>query len=252
MTDVQQSVGRVGDKLAGRVALVTGGIRGIGEAICVSLASQGASVAAGFSGNTERAQAFLAEFRERFPGQAVSVHQGNVGVGDDARRIVAEVIQEHGRLDILVNNAGITSDATVLKMTDDAWDKVISVNLSGAFYTSQAALKHMIERGSGRVINVSSIIGDTGNIGQTAFLLRRAGKLDVHPGLTVNVVSPGVIATEMVNAIPDKIRDALYEDIPMHRFGDPAEVARVVHFLAADASAFITGQCWSVNGGMDM
>ena len=136
----------------------------------------------------------------------------------------------------------------------------------------QAALKHMLERGSGRVINVSSIIGDTGNIGQTnyaasksgllgmtkslaletSFLLRRSGKLDVHPGLTVNAVSPGVIATEMVQAIPDKIRDALYEDIPLHRFGDPAEVARVVHFLAADASAFITGQCWSVNGGMDM
>jgi len=272
MSDLQQTVGPVGDKLAGRVALVTGGIRGIGHAICMSLASQGATVAAGFSGNTERAHAFLAEFQERFPGQAASVHQGDVGVGDDARRIVAEVIEQHGRLDILVNNAGITSDATVLKMTDEAWDKVISVNLSGAFYTSQAALKHMIERGSGRVINVSSIIGDTGNIGQTnyaasksgllgmtkslaletAFLLRRAGKLDVHPGLTINVVSPGVIATEMVNALPDKIRDALYEDIPMHRFGDPAEVARVVHFLAADASAFITGQCWSVNGGMDM
>ena len=171
MSDLQQTVGPVGDKLAGRVALVTGGIRGIGHAICMSLASQGATVAAGFSGNTERAHAFLAEFQERFPGQAASVHQGDVGVGDDARRIVAEVIEQHGRLDILVNNAGITSDATVLKMTDEAWDKVISVNLSGAFYTSQAALKHMIERGSGRVINVSSIIGDTGNIGQTNYCL---------------------------------------------------------------------------------
>ena len=274
MNDDDSAIGRgqVGTKLTGRVALVTGGIRGIGEAICLSLASQGATIAAGYSGNAERAATFLEEFATAYPEGKATVHQANVGVGDQARRLVAEVIEAHGRLDILVNNAGITNDATVLRMTDEAWDQVISVNLSGAFYTSQAALKHMLERGSGRIINVSSIIGDTGNIGQTnyaasksgllgmtkslaletAFLLRRKDKLNVPPGLTINAVSPGVIATEMVNAIPDKIRDALYEDIPLHRFGDPAEVARVVHFLAADASAFITGQCWSVNGGMDM
>ena len=274
LSEDDSSIGRgqVGTKLAGRVALVTGGIRGIGAAICHSLASQGATIAAGYSGNAERAASFLEEFAAAYPEGTASVHQGNIGIPGDCRRVVQEVLDAHGRLDILVNNAGVTVDKTVLKMTDDDWQKVIAVNLSGAFFMSQAALKHMLERGSGRVINVSSIIGDTGNIGQTnyaasksgllgmtkslaletSFLLRRSGKLDVHPGLTVNAVSPGVIATEMVQAIPDKIRDALYEDIPLHRFGDPAEVARVVHFLAADASAFITGQCWSVNGGMDM
>ena len=264
--------GTVGTKLRGRVALVTGGTRGIGAAICTSLASQGATIAAGFSGDVARAEEYAAEFRSRFEGSDISVHQGNIAVPDDCRRVVGEVLDRYQRLDILVNNAGITLDRTVLKMTDEDWQKVIAVNLSGTFFMSQAALKHMLERGSGRIINLSSIVGEVGNIGQTnyaasksgllgltksmalevAFLLKRAGKLDVDPGLTVNVVSPGVIATEMVQAIPDKIRDNLYDAIPVSRFGEPEEVARVVHFLAADASSYITGQVWAVNGGMDM
>ena len=264
--------GTVGTKLRGRVALVTGGTRGIGAAICTSLASQGATIAAGFSGDVARAEEYAAEFRSRFEGSDISVHQGNIAVPDDCRRVVGEVLDRYQRLDILVNNAGITLDRTVLKMTDEDWQKVIAVNLSGTFFMSQAALKHMLERGSGRIINLSSIVGEVGNIGQTnyaasksgllgltksmalevAFLLKRAGKLDVDPGLTVNVVSPGVIATEMVQAIPDKIRDNLYDAIPVSRFGEPEEVARVVHFLAADASSYITGQVWGVNGGLDM
>lgn len=266
------SSGPAGTKLTGRVALVTGGTRGIGAAICRSLASQGATIAAGYSRNAESAQEYAAGFAEQYPDRPMSIHQGNVAMPEDCRRVVAEVIDRHGRLDILVNNAGITIDKTVLKMSDEDWQKVIGVNLSGTFFMSQAALRHMLERGTGRIINVSSIVGEIGNIGQTnyaasksgllgmtksmaletAFLVKRSGKLGIAPGLTVNVVSPGVIATEMVQAIPDKIRDALYEQIPMHRFGDPEEIARVVHFLAADASSFITGQVWSVNGGMDM
>ena len=262
----------MGAKLKGRVALVTGGTRGIGATICTSLARQGATIAAGYSGNAIKADDYAASFRSEFKNRPISVHQGNIGVPDDCRRVVDEVLEEHGRLDILVNNAGITIDRTVLKMTDDDWTKVIGVNLSGAFFMSQAALRDMLERGSGRIINVSSIVGEVGNIGQTnyaasksgllgmtkslalevAFLLKRSGKLDVAPGLTVNVVSPGVIGTEMVQAIPDKIRDRLYDNIPLRRFGEPEEIARVVHFLAADASSYITGQVWSVNGGMDM
>jgi NAD(P)-dependent dehydrogenase (short-subunit alcohol dehydrogenase family) len=265
------SPGTVGTKLAGRVALVTGGTRGIGAAIGTSLASQGATIAAGFSGNVERAEEYAAGFLSRF-GTPISVHQGNIGVPDDCRRVVEEVLDHHDRLDILVNNAGITLDRTVLKMTDEDWQKVIGVNLSGTFFMSQAALRHMLERGTGRIINLSSIVGEIGNIGQTnyaasksgllgmtksmaleaAFLLKRAGKLGIAPGLTINVVSPGVIATEMVKAIPDKIRDNLYANIPVSRFGEPEEIARVVHFLAADASSYITGQVWAVNGGMDM
>ena len=260
-----------GDKLRGRVAFVTGGTRGIGAAICKSLASQGAAVAAGYSGNDEAAARFQDDFERRFPGQGISVHKGDISSGDDCRRTVQEVIEQHGRLDILVNNAGITADRGVLKMTDDDWRRVIDVNLSGAFYLSQAALRHMLERGSGRIINISSVIGEMGNIGQTnyasaksglfgltktlareaAFQLQRAGKLD-GLGITVNTVTPGFIATEMVESVPEKVLDSIRARIPLARLGEPEEIARVVHFLAADASGYITGQVWGVNGGLDM
>ena len=260
-----------GIKLRGRVAFVTGGTRGIGAAICRSLASQGAAVAAGYSGNDEAAARFREGFERDFPGQGFSVHKGDISSGDDCRRTVAEVIEQHGRLDILVNNAGITADRSVLKMTDDDWQRVMNVNLSGAFYLSQAAMRHMLERGSGRIINISSVIGEMGNIGQSnyaaaksglfgltktlareaAFQLQRAGKLD-GLGVTVNTVTPGFIATEMVAAVPEKVLDTIRAKIPLARLGQPEEVARVVHFLAADASSYITGQVWGVNGGLDM
>ena len=153
-----------GYKLTGRVALVTGGTRGIGAAISEKLAAHGATIAAGFSGNVERADQFAQEFAARFS-TPVSTHRGNVASPDDCRRVVNEVLEQHGRLDILINNAGITIDKTILKLTDDDWHKVLDVNLSGAFFLSQAVLGHMVERGS-RIINVSSIIGEIGNIGQ--------------------------------------------------------------------------------------
>jgi len=161
----------------------------------------------------------------------------------------------------------------VLNMTDDDWYKVIAVNLSGAFFMSQAALPHMIERGSGRIVNISSIIGEMGNIGQAnyaasksglfgltktlareaCFQLKRAGKLDDDGiGITVNAVAPGFIATEMLEHVPEKVLDAIKEKIPVGRLGRPDEIARVVHLLVADQSAFITGATWEVNGGMDM
>jgi acetoacetyl-CoA reductase/3-oxoacyl-[acyl-carrier protein] reductase len=261
----------VGDKLRNRVAFVTGGTRGIGAAISRSLATQGAAVAAGYSGNDEAAARFRENFEQSFPGQGFSVHKGDISSGDDCRRTVDEVVKQHGRLDILVNNAGITVDRGVLKMTDDDWGRVIDVNLSGAFYLSQAALRHMIERGTGRIINISSVIGEMGNIGQTnyasaksglfgltktlareaAFQLQRAGKLD-GLGITVNTVTPGYIETEMMATVPDKVLDSIRGRIPLARLGQPEEVARVVHFLAADASGYITGQVWGVNGGLDM
>ncbi len=260
-----------GSKLGGRVALVTGGTRGIGAAISRSLANQGAMVAAGYGRDEEHAEKFLAEIRAE--GVKGSIHQGNIGKADDCRRVIAEVIAEHGRLDILVNNAGITADKTVLTMDDADWEKVLAVNLSGAFYLSQAALRHMVERGTGRIVNVSSVIGETGNIGQAnyaasksglfgltktlakeaAFMLQKAGKLDQDTiGITVNTVTPGFVATDMVATIPEKVIDRITGQIPVRRFARPEEVARVVHFLAADASGYITGQVWGVNGGMDM
>ena len=155
---------RVGNKLKGRVALVTGGTRGIGAAICRSLASQGAVIAAGYSGNDKVAGEFRDAFTQKYS-TPVSTHKGNVGDPEDCRRTIDDVIATHGRLDILVNNAGITIDKTVLKMSDDDWYNVLNVNLSGAFFLSQAALRHMAERGSGRIVNVSSVIGEMGNIG---------------------------------------------------------------------------------------
>jgi acetoacetyl-CoA reductase/3-oxoacyl-[acyl-carrier protein] reductase len=260
-----------GEKLKDRIALVTGGTRGIGAAICRSLANQGATVAAGYGRDQQRAESFQQELEQL--GVESSIHQGNVASAEDCSRTVAEVIDQHGRLDILVNNAGITLDKPVLKMEDEDWYKVLAVNLSGAFFMSKAALEHMLERGTGRIVNISSIVGQIGNIGQSnyaasksgmfgltktlareaAFNLQKAGKLDPHGlGLTVNAVAPGFIETEMLDSIPEKVLDRIRSQIPLGRLGRADEVARVVHFLCADASAYITGQVWAVNGGQEM
>jgi acetoacetyl-CoA reductase/3-oxoacyl-[acyl-carrier protein] reductase len=273
-TILEQPAGVIGEKLTGRVALVTGGTRGIGAAISKSLASQGASVAAGYSGNQERAEQFLKEFERDFDAPArASIHRGNVSHPEDCRRVVQEVLDEHGRIDILVNNAGITMDKMALKMSIEEWNTVLAVNLSGSFYMAQPALEHMVERGTGRIIFVSSVIGETGNIGQanyaaskagmlgltktlakeTAFILARAGRqADNGVGITVNTVTPGFVATEMLENVPEKVLDRIKSTIPVGRLCNPDEIARVVHFLAADASAYITGQVWGVNGGLDM
>jgi NAD(P)-dependent dehydrogenase (short-subunit alcohol dehydrogenase family) len=262
-------------KLAGRVALVTGGTRGIGAAISRSLANQGAAIAAGYSSNDDAAHAFADDFRGKHmdDGVQLTVHKGNIGEGDDCRRVVQEVIDQHGRLDILICNAGITKDKIVTKMTDDDWNKVLSVNLSGGFYLAQAALNHFIERGTGRIVFVSSLIGEIGAIGQAnyassksglfgltrtlaleaEFQLKKVGKFENNPmGITVNCVTPGYVRTEMVETIPEKVMDRIKAGIPVGRLAEPDEIARVVHFIAADASGYITGQVWGINGGSHM
>jgi NAD(P)-dependent dehydrogenase (short-subunit alcohol dehydrogenase family) len=258
--------------LEDKVALVTGGTRGIGAGISHRLAADGAHVAAGYWRHHEPAEKFMEEMSAEYPG-TITVHNGNIGDPDDCRRVVREVIEQHGRLDILVNNAGITIDRTVSKMGDEDWLRVISINLNGAFFLAQAALEHMLERGTGRIINISSAVGEIGNIGQAnyaasksglfgltktlarevVFMLARSGHpASEGPGLTVNAITPGYIATDMLATIPEKVKERITGQIPVGRLGQPDEIARVVAFLADDDSSYITGQIWAVNGGLDM
>jgi acetoacetyl-CoA reductase len=239
-----------------QVALVTGGVRGIGAAITERLVNRGVKVAAGYSRDAATAKALQDKF-----GEAVSTHQGNIGVTADCERVIDEVLAQHGRLDILVNNAGITADKTVRRMTPQDWDRVLQVNLSGAFYLSRAILQHMLDRGSGRIINISSIIGESGNIGQANYAAAKAGLFGLtmslaletaRKGITVNDVAPGYISTEMVAAVPKEALDKVIAKIPVGRLGEPDEVARVVEFLSDPDSGFITGQIFSVNGGQYM
>jgi len=241
--------------MTGQVALVTGGIRGIGRAISERLAARGVTVAAGYSRGQEAADKFVAEH----PGS--TVHQGNIGSAVDCERVISEVLEAHGKLDILVNNAGITLDKTVRKMTVEDWDRVIQVNLSGAFYLSRAILQHMLDRGSGRIVNISSIIGEAGNIGQANYAASKSGLFGLtmslaqetaRKGITVNSVAPGYISTEMVQAVPAAALEKVVAKIPVGRLGEPDEIARVVEFLADPDSAFITGQIYSANGGQYM
>jgi NAD(P)-dependent dehydrogenase (short-subunit alcohol dehydrogenase family) len=243
--------------MEGQVALVTGGTRGIGLAITEALVARGVTVAAGYSRDTETAKRLLDTHIE---GQ-VSIHQGNIGEVEDCERVIGEVIEQHGRLDILVNNAGITVDKSVRKMSPEDWDRVIQINLNGAFYLCRKVLPGMVERESGRIVNISSVIGEKGNIGQANYASAKAGLLGLTmslaletatKGVTVNAVTPGFIETDMVAGMPEKALEAVVSQVPVGRLGQPGEVARVVEFLADPDSAYITGAVYSVNGGLYM
>lgn len=239
-----------------QVALVTGGVRGIGRAICEEFVRLGVRVAAGYSRNEDAALRFAEAL-----GPTVSVHQGNIADHEDCERVIEEVVERHGRLDIVVNNAGITVDKSIRKMTPAEWDHVIEVNLNGAFYISRAAFPHMVERGYGRIVNISSVIGETGNIGQANYAASKSGLFGLtmtlalegaNKGITVNCVAPGFVETEMVAAVPPEILTTIVEQIPLKRLGQPDEVARLVAFVADPASGYITGQVFSINGGLNM
>ena len=241
----------------GQVALVTGGIRGIGIAICERLMNRGVTVAAGYSSNVEAAR----QFSEKYAGYGATVHQGNIGRNEDCVRVIGEVIDRHGQLDILVNNAGITVDKTVRRMTPAEWDRVIHVNLSGAFYLSRAILQHMLDRGYGRIVNISSVIGSAGGFGQANYAAAKSGMFGLtmslaletaSKGITVNTVTPGFITTDMTAAVPAEAMEKIVARIPVGRLGEPNEVARVVEFLADPESGYITGQVYPVNGGLYM
>jgi acetoacetyl-CoA reductase/3-oxoacyl-[acyl-carrier protein] reductase len=250
--------------LDGKVAIVTGASRGIGLAVTRALAGEGVHVIAGARGKPDR----LADLVES--GQVDQIEVDLATPGGPAELVAAAT--EHGRLDILVNNAGITVDKLFLKMSAADWDKVVQVDLSGSFYMAKPALIHMIARGSGRIINISSVSGEMGNVGQVnytaakagmfgltktlakeaAVSLRVAGTLEKGLGVTVNCIAAGLTETDMVATIPPFLMAEMVERIPMHRAGHPEEIARVVAFLAQDASGYITGQIWDVDGGLNM
>jgi acetoacetyl-CoA reductase len=242
-----------------RVAIVTGGARGIGAAITTTLARQGIHVAAGYSSNSKAAEELAGKLGAE--GASVSVHQGNVGAPEDCQRVIEEVLEQRGRVDYLVNNAGITVDKTVRKMTVDDWHAVLRINLSGAFYMTKAVLDHMLGNGFGRIVNISSVIGQTGSIGQANYASSKAGLIGfskslaqevARKGITVNCVAPGYIETEMVAAIPPEVLEKLLKGVPVGRLGQASEIARAVAFLVDDDAGYITGSVISVNGGLDM
>ncbi|MBI4840281.1 MAG: 3-oxoacyl-[acyl-carrier-protein] reductase [candidate division NC10 bacterium] len=242
-----------------RVALVTGGNKGIGKAICMHLAEHGCRIACGYGRDRKAADAYEREFSQK--GYQGKVYQCDVTEPEQIFATVEQVARDFGRIDILVNNAGITSDKTVLKMEIGDWQKVLRTNLSSCFYLSKAVLPHMLKEKYGRIINISSVIGLSGNIGQANYASAKAGLFGftktlaletARKGITVNAVAPGFVRTEMTEKIPPEVIEKILDQIPMRRFAEPHEISRVVVFLAQEDSAYITGQIYGINGGLYM
>jgi 3-oxoacyl-(acyl-carrier-protein) reductase len=245
-------------KLAGQVALVTGGCRGIGRAICLSLAEEGAHVAINCrtGPQCEESQKLLSMIKEK-EGSG-SVWQADVSLRDQVDRMKAAISKDLKKVDILVNNAGITRDKTFARMEVEMWDEVLAVNLNGAFNCTRAFIDAMIEKQYGRIVNITSIVGQTGNFGQANYAAAKAGVIGMtktlakelaKKGITVNAIAPGFVETDMLSGIPDEVRERIRLQIPMGRFGRPEEVARLVRFLVTEAD-YITGQVIALNGGL--
>lgn len=243
-----------------RVALVTGGTGGLGTAICQALANSGYQVIANYyPGLDDHAKEW--QEKQSQAGYEFHVISGDVGCFDTCSDMIETVQKDHGRLDVLVNNAGITRDATLKKMGADQWDAVINTNLNSMFYMSKQVVNGMMSRGFGRIINISSVNGQKGQYGQTNYSAAKAGvhgfsmalaQETARHGITVNSISPGYIATEMVMAIAEPIRQQIIDEIPVGRLGTPEEIGRAVAFLADENAGFITGTNLSINGGLFM
>jgi len=245
-------------KLDGKIALVTGGSRGIGKAIALELAREGAKIALNYRSSADEAQAVADEIKAL--GSDAFVAQGDVGESAPARNLVKQVVDHFGTIDILVNNAGITRDMFFKKMTDEAWHEVIKTNLDSVYYVTSATLPTMLEHNYGRIISISSFVGQKGNLAQTNYAATKAGLVGftksaalecARNNITVNVVCPGFIGTDMVLSIREDVQQKLISQVPLGRFGTPEEVAKAVLFLAADGD-YITGQQINVNGGIYM
>ena len=245
--------------LDGKCALVTGASRGIGRAVALKLASEGAKVALNYAGNEAAADAVKQEI-EAAGGEAILV-KADVANEAAVQDMVQKTADAFGRIDILVNNAGITRDGLLARMKEEDWDAVLSTNLKGVFLTTKAAAKLMMKQRAGRIVNMASVVGVTGNAGQANYSAAKAGVIGftktiakelASRGITANAVAPGFIDTDMTSGLPDKAKEAALSGIPLGRMGTPEDIAAAVLFLVSDQASYITGQVLNVDGGMVM
>lgn len=243
--------------LDGKIAVVTGASRGIGRAIAPELASRGAFVVVNYNGSKDRAEEVKKEIEAA--GGKAEVYQCNVSDFEKCQAFIQDVIKTYGRLDILVNNAGITRDGLLMKMSEADFDSVIETNLKGTFNTIRFASRQMLKQRSGRIINMSSVVGIAGNAGQANYASSKAGVIGLTKavarelasrGITVNAIAPGFIETEMTEVLSDAVKEASVAQIPLGRFGKPEDIAKTAAFLASDDAGYITGQVIQVDGGM--
>jgi 3-oxoacyl-[acyl-carrier protein] reductase len=245
--------------LENKVALVTGASRGIGRAIAIDLAKNGASVAVNYSGSEAKANEVVDEIKAN-GGNAFSI-KADVSNSDEVGQMIKEVISQFGQLDILVNNAGITRDNLLMRMKDTEWDDVINTNLKGVFLCTKGVTRQMMKQRSGRIINIASVVGVSGNPGQANYVAAKAGVIGLTKttakelatrNITVNAVAPGFITTDMTDELSEDIKAELLKQIPLATLGEPSDIANAVTFLASEKSKYITGQTLHVNGGMVM
>ena len=243
----------------GRVAIVTGGGRGIGRAIAVKLASEGADVAISYRSNDEAAEEAAGAVRET--GRKCEIFKGDVAEPDDVKRLFDGVNEAFGRMDILVNNAGVTRDNLMMRMKEDEFDDVLRTNLKGTYLCTKAALRPMVRARWGRIVNVSSVVGLVGNAGQANYAASKAGIIGftksvareiAQRGITANVVAPGYVETELTGSLPENVKEQIKAQVPNGRFGEPEEIAAAVAFLVSEEAGYVTGQTLAVDGGMTM